>query len=246
MPRSDFTEAYFFKYSVENKLTALSEAIRKSLPDAEANAKKFFDAKAQKKGAKPVAKKEAAAKTQPKKASASDVTSDIDAANLSKPATKQTLTSKLQPKKADVKAPSSDSSSDSDAPATIKPSVVQKVDAKKSTIEAPRSDSSSGSDAPVPAKSVVSKKTQDTKERSKMVPALSKECAEPVKIMNKHEAANEPPQSMPRPRIKRKSPATARRRDRLAAQQNASQHIQSRPGEDWAPKKARLQKWWEL
>ena len=67
MPRSNFTEAYFFKYSVDNKLTALSEAIRKSSPNAEANAQKFFDAKAHKRDAKPATKKETATKTQPKK-----------------------------------------------------------------------------------------------------------------------------------------------------------------------------------
>ena len=127
MPRSDFTEAYFFKYSVDNKLTALSTAIRKSLPDAEANAKKFFDAKAEKRDAKPATKKETATKDQPKISSANILMSHSDAANLSKPAPKQTLTSKLQPKKADVKAPSSDFSSDSDEHSTVKPAAVPMV-----------------------------------------------------------------------------------------------------------------------
>ena len=242
MPRNDFAEAYFFKYSVDNKLTRLSEAIRKSSPDAEANAKKFFDAKAQKKDAKPAAKKETLTKTQPKKASANDLTSDSDAENPNKPAPKQALTPKLQPKKSDAKAPSSDSSSDSDAPSTAKPAVAPKVDTKKSKIEAPTSDSSSDSGAPIPVKSVVSKKTHGVKELSKLVLADSEDSAKPAKIMKKspkHQDANDRPQSMPRP--KKQRPVTTGRPRRFSPQQNSPRRIQSRPKEDrWARIIARL------
>merc|ERR1719223_1861147 len=86
MSRNEFAEAYFYKYSVENKLSGVVESIRKCSPQAETNAQKFF----------PKVKKQAED-------------------NTSKQNQPSKQVAKAQPKKHVPASSSSDSSSDSDA-----------------------------------------------------------------------------------------------------------------------------------